>query len=82
MYSNYSMPMPPRAHEELKPLYIYHPASGAFIDLSEIVYLVDSAAISDEVFETMSKGWQASPREHLGYRLDNYTMNNLFFGEE
>jgi hypothetical protein len=23
-----------------------------------------------------------APQEHLGYMLDNYNMNNLFFGEE
>ena len=82
MYSNYSMPMPTRAHEEYRDLYIYHPATGNLISLSDVVYLVDAAAIPEELLDEMSNGVQVAPQEHLGYMLDNYNMNNLFFGEE
>jgi hypothetical protein len=82
MYSNYSMPMPTRSHEEYRDLYIYHPATGNLISLSDVVYLVDAAAIPEELLDEMSNGVQVAPQEHLGYMLDNYNMNNLFFGEE
>ena len=66
----------------MKDLYIYQPGTETFISLARPTYLVDSSQVADEVMETMRNGWQASPREHLGYRLDNFNMTNLFFGED
>jgi hypothetical protein len=67
---------------EYRDLYIYHPGTGTLIALSDVVYLVDAAAISEDLLDEMSNGVQVAPQEHLGYMLDNYNMNNLFFGEE
>ncbi len=84
MYSNYSMPAPNGVDfgSEYRDLYIYHPGTGTLIALSDVVYLVDAAAISEDLLDEMSNGVQVAPQEHLGYMLDNYNMNNLFFGEE
>jgi hypothetical protein len=84
MYSNYSMPAPNGVdfRSGYRDLYIYHPGTGTLIALSDVVYLVDAAAISEELLDEMSEGVQVAPQEHLGYMLDNYNMNNLFFGEE
>ena len=64
-----------------KKLWIYHPGTGTVIDLSDEVYLVDTARLSDETRREMEDGGFVFPREHLGRRIDNYNMTNLFFGE-
>jgi hypothetical protein len=83
MYSDYSMPAPNGVDfgSEYRDLYIYHPGTGTLISLRDPVYLVDAAAIPEELLDEMSDGVQVAPQEHLGYMLDNYNMNNLFFGE-
>ena len=65
----------------MKKLWIYHPGTGTVIPLSDEVYLVDIANISDELYAEMLDGITVSPRRHLGRRIDNYNMTNLFFGE-
>ena len=50
------------------------------ISLSDEVYLVDTARLSDETRIEMEDGGFVFPREHLGRRIDNYNMTNLFFG--
>lgn len=66
----------------MKDLFIYHPGTGTMISLSDPVYLVDTAVCSDADLEEFSNG---SASQHYatvrGYRIDNYNMTNLFFGE-
>ena len=64
-----------------KKLWIYHPGTGTVIDLSDEVYLVDTANLSDELYEEMLNGGFVFLLDHKGRRLDNYNMTNLFFGE-
>ena len=65
---------------KMKNLWIYHPGTGTVIALSDEVYLVDTANLSDELYGEMLDGAAVSVREHLGRRIDNYNMTNLFFG--
>lgn len=65
----------------MKNLFIYHPGTGTVIALSDVVYLVDIANLSDELYEEMLDGAEVTEREHMGRRIDNYNMTNLFFGE-
>lgn len=64
-----------------KKLWIYHPVTGTVIDLSDEVYLVDTANLSDELYEEMLNGGFVFLLDHKGRRIDNYNMTNLFFGE-
>jgi hypothetical protein len=67
--------------EEMKTLYIYHPGTGTVIPLSDEVYLVNSEQVSEDMLDDMSDGLTLDERDHKGYRIDNYNMTNLFFGE-
>jgi hypothetical protein len=86
MYSDYSMPAPNGVDfgSEYRDLFIYHPGTGTMIPLSDLVYLVDSAWCSEAMLEEYSMGSNEASRhsQQYGYRLDNYNMTNLFFGEE
>ena len=65
----------------MKDLLIYHPGTGTVIALSDPVYLVDTDMIDARTLEDMEMGANVSEREHKGWRIDNYNMTNLFFGE-
>jgi len=65
----------------MRDLYIYHPGTGTVISLADPVYLVDGDIAGVSVMEDMSMGANVSEREHKGYRIDNYNMTNLFFGD-
>ena len=65
----------------MKDLFIYHPGTGTLISLADIVYLVDSEVVDEDVFDDMSNGIQVAPQHHKGYMLDNYNMTYLFYGE-
>lgn len=66
----------------MKDLLIYHPGTGTLISLTDEVYLVDAGIVSEETLDSMENGATVGEREHMGYRLDNYNMTNLFFGGE
>ena len=59
-------------------LLIYHPGTGTVIPLSDTVYLVDADAAGADTVAEMLEGY-VEPREHKGYRIDNFNMTNLFF---
>ena len=61
-------------------LLIYHPGTGTVIPLSDEVYLVDTSIPGDDTVQKMLEGL-VEPRDHKGYRLDNFNMTNLFFKE-
>jgi hypothetical protein len=63
-----------------KELWIYHPGTGTVIALDDVVYLVDTANLSDALYADMLDGASVTEREHMGWRIDNYNMTNLFFG--
>lgn len=65
----------------MKDLYIYHPGTGTLISLSDPTFLVCSDFVDEETMEAMSNGASLTEREHKGWRIDNYNMTNLFFGE-
>jgi hypothetical protein len=65
----------------MKTLYIYHPGTGTVIPLSDEVYLVNSEWVSEDMLDDMSDGRTLDERDHKGYRIDNYNMTNLFFGD-
>jgi len=66
----------------MKDLFIYHPGSGTVIALSDEVYLIDVARLSDEQKDDLEMGsLSVGDAYGIGYRLDNYNMTNLFFGD-
>jgi hypothetical protein len=64
----------------MKDLLIYHPGTGTLISLSDEVYLVNAEIVREDILDMMETGGTVDEREHMGYRLDNYNMTNLFFG--
>ena len=66
----------------MKNLFIYHSGTGTLISLADPVYLVASDIAGEYAMEVMDSGVECYPDEHKGYRIDNYNMTNLFFGEE
>ena len=64
-----------------KNLFIYHEGTGTLIALSDKVYLIDGDLAGESVLEDLSMGANVKEREHMGWRIDNYNMTNLFFGE-
>ena len=66
----------------MKDLFIYHPGTGTVISLSDPVYLIDASVVDPVVMSDLQDGISGiTDKEHLGRRLDNYNMTNLFFGE-
>lgn len=65
----------------MKDLLIYHPGTGTVISLRDEVYLVDAGIVREDILDAMETGGTVDEREHMGYRIDNYNMTNLFFGE-
>jgi hypothetical protein len=67
--------------DKKRDLVIYHPESGAYISLSDKVYLVDASILPEQTTLALKLGATDVPEQtHMGYRLDNYNMGNLFFG--
>ena len=64
-----------------KYLYIVHPGTGTILPLSDEVYLLDSSVIPSAVAEENVEDWISDHAKSSGYRLDNYNMMNLFFGD-
>ena len=64
-----------------KNLFIYHEGTGTLIALSDKVYLIDADAIDSDTLDDLEMGANVTEREHKGWRIDNYNMTNLFFGE-
>ena len=64
-----------------KNLFIYHEGTGTLIALSDKVYLIDADVIDERTLEDLEMGANVTEREHKGWRIDNYNMTNLFFGE-
>ena len=64
-----------------KNLFIYHEGTGTLIALSDKVYLIDADLLDDRTLEDLEMGANVTEREHKGWRIDNYNMTNLFFGE-
>jgi hypothetical protein len=66
----------------MKNLFIYHEGTGTLISLSDRVFLIDADRVDPVVMSDLEDGISGiTDKEHLGYRLDNYNMTNLFFGE-
>ena len=61
-------------------LYIVEPSTGAIFDLTEHIFLVDSARVPASIDALDVEEWIVDHAQDIGYRLDNYNMNNLFFG--
>ena len=65
----------------MKQLFIYHQESSTLISLNDEMYLIAADIVGDEMINEMLVGCTVYPMEHKGYRLDNYNMTNLFFGD-
>lgn len=69
----------------MKNLFIYHPGTGTMISLSDPVFLIDSDLIEQKApgsLDAYSEGYATyDDAKMMGYRIDNYNMTNLFFGE-
>jgi hypothetical protein len=65
----------------MKDLLIYHPGTGTVISLRDEVYLCDVEQIGVGVLESMENGATVDEFHHKGWRIDNYNMTNLFFGD-
>ena len=64
-----------------KDLVIYHPGTGTVISLSDGVYMIDAARLSDEDRRQLEEGWLSEADAYaVGFHLDNFNMTNLFFG--
>ena len=64
-----------------KDLVIYHPGTGTVIPLSDEVYMIDAARLSDEEMDDLEYGRLSSADAYaVGFRLDNYNMTNIFYG--
>lgn len=61
-------------------LLIYHPGTGTLISLRDEVYVVDAARVREDILDAMEMGGTVDEREHMGRRIDNWNMGNLFFG--
>ena len=83
MHSDYSMPTK-HYPSDVKDLFIYHPSTGTMIPLFDVVYLVEVDACSEAMLDEYSMGSNEanSHSKKYGYRLDNFNMTNLFFGDE
>jgi hypothetical protein len=64
----------------MRDLFIYHPGTGTVISLRDEVYLVDAGRVREDILDSMETGGTVDEREHMGIRIDNYNMTNLFFG--
>ena len=64
-----------------KNLFIYHEGTGTLIALSDKVYIIDADLLDNRTLEDLEMGANVTEREHKGWRIDNYNMTNLFFGE-
>ena len=63
----------------MKDLFIYHEGTGTLISLSDKVFLIDADKVDPVVMSDLSDGISGiTDKEHLGYRIDNYNMANLF----
>ena len=63
----------------MKDLFIYHEGTGTLISLSDEVFLIDADKVDPVVMSDLSDGISGiTDKEHLGYRIDNYNMANLF----
>ena len=45
------------------------------------VYLIDSDVIDSATLDDLEMGANVTEREHKGWRIDNYNMTNLFYGD-
>lgn len=64
-----------------KDLVIYHPGTGTVISLSDEVYMIDAARLSDDEKKDLEYGnLSAADAYSVGICLDNFNMTNLFFG--
>ena len=64
----------------MRDLFIYHEGTGTIINLSDEVYLVDSADLDPDAEQAFEYGMTNIPVQlHKGIRIDNYNMNNLFW---
>ena len=61
-------------------LLVYHPGTGTVISLRDEVYLVDATRVREDILDAMEDGGTLDERDHLGIRIDNWNMGNLFFG--
>jgi hypothetical protein len=68
----------------MKQLVIVHEGTQTVISLSDRVFLVDVGALAERhpewTTDEVEKFVTDAP-EMCGYRLDNYNMTNLFFGD-
>lgn len=63
-----------------KDLVIYHPGTGTVISLSDEVYMIDAARLSDEDRRQLEEGWLSEADAYaVGFRLDNFNMTNIFY---
>lgn len=63
-----------------KDLVIYHPGTGTVISLSDEVYMIDAARLSDEERSELEEGWLPEADAYaVGFRLDNFNMTNIFY---
>jgi hypothetical protein len=66
----------------MKNLFIYDHKRCILIPLENSeVYLVDASAAGDDTLNTIAQGIRVLKEKHKGYRIDNYNMTNLFFGD-
>ena len=60
-------------------LVIFHEGSGTMISLSDKVYLIDKADLTED---EVAYGRPVDPRASGGIRIDNFNMGRCFFGDE
>jgi hypothetical protein len=68
--------------KRIRRLAIYDEVTGQYIDLQNKVYLILLEHISDDALDRLEKREAGVPESaHIGWRLDEFNMTNLFFME-
>jgi hypothetical protein len=66
----------------VKNFFIYHPGSGTMLMVNDEVYIIDPEKISEQELQDAQDGvWSHAAAYSVGWKLDNFNLETLFFGE-
>lgn len=65
----------------MKDFFIYHPESGTMIPVDDEVYIIDAKKISEQELQNAQDGLLTHATAYgVGWKLDNFNLEILFFG--
>lgn len=66
----------------MKDFFIYHPGTGTMIMVNDEVYIIDPEKISEGELQDAEDGVLSHATAYsVGWKLDNFNLETLFFGE-